>query len=54
MISFIYLFSSSSVICLQLGRLTFKGGDKNIENPTEDVFYDAKVFENVFLLKKNF
>jgi len=49
---FIYLFSSSSVICLELGRLTFKGGDKNIQNPREDIFYDAKVFLNTFFFVK--
>ncbi|CAF1436517.1 unnamed protein product [Rotaria sordida] len=34
--------SSSSVICLDLGHLTFKNGEKNIQNSEKDVFYDAK------------
>jgi len=37
---------------LELGRLTFKGGDKNIQNPREDIFYDAKVFLNTFFFVK--
>ncbi|CAF4932934.1 unnamed protein product [Rotaria sp. Silwood1] len=34
--------SSSSVICLDLGHFMFKGGEKNVQNPEKDVFYDAK------------
>ncbi|CAF1433905.1 unnamed protein product, partial [Rotaria sordida] len=34
--------SSSSVICLDLGRFMFKGGEKNVQNLEKNVFYDAK------------
>ncbi|CAF4218237.1 unnamed protein product, partial [Adineta steineri] len=38
-----YYTDSSSMICLDLGHLIFKGGQTNIESqPQKDVFYDAK------------
>jgi hypothetical protein len=45
-----YLFRSSSLICLDSGHLTFKGGERNIQNTEveEDIFYDAKVFQIAF------
>jgi len=53
-----YLFRSSSLICLDSGHLILKGGEKNIRNTEEieeDIFYDTKVFQIdfFFLLKKN-
>ncbi|CAF1065734.1 unnamed protein product [Adineta steineri] len=38
-----YYTDSSSMICLDLGHLIFKGGQTNIESqPQKDIFYDAK------------
>jgi hypothetical protein len=40
----LFLRSSSPVILLDLGHLTFKGGKINLQNIEEDIFYNVKVF----------